>query len=86
MSKEAFLEVALPMSISRREIQLLQERVARLESRIYNLEAHLKAHDSALKPENLLRKVREGEALEKQRKQRQDLFVPPEVLDHPGDR
>ena len=66
------------MALTRREFQLLQERVSRLESKLYALEQRLSVYDNLLKPENLLRRVREGEAEEKRKAERQDLFLPPQ--------
>lgn len=65
------------MEFSRRDFQLIQERVSRLESKLYALEQRLVVLDNVLKPENLLRRVRDGEAEEKRKAEKQDIFLPP---------
>ncbi len=65
------------MEVSRRDFQILQERVGRLESKLYAFEQRLVAFENLLKPENLLRRVRQGEEEEKRRAGREDFFLPP---------
>lgn len=68
------------MALTRREFQLLQERVGRLESKLYALEQRLSVYENVLKPENLLRRVREGEAEEKRKAEKnEDIFLPPDL-------
>lgn len=67
------------MALTRREFQLLQEKVSRLESKLYQIEQRLNMYDNVLKPENLLRRVREGEAEEKRKAEKEDLFLPPDL-------
>lgn len=49
------------MALSRREFQILQERVAKLEMQVRALDNRLKAQEILLKPTNLARRTREGE-------------------------
>ncbi len=66
------------MEVSRRDFQVLQERVGRLEGKIHAIEQRLNALDNLLKPENLVRRVRQGEHEEKRRAEREDFFLPPQ--------
>jgi hypothetical protein len=66
------------MEVSRRDFQVLQERVGRLESKIHAIEQRLATLDNLLKPENLVRRVRQGEQEEKRRVEREDFFLPPQ--------
>ena len=59
------------MEVSRRDFQVLQERVGRLESKIHAIEQRLATLDNLLKPENLVRRVRQGEQEEKRRVERE---------------
>ncbi len=65
------------MEVSRRDFQVLQERVGRLESKLYAFEQRLTAFENLLKPDNLLRRIRQGEEEEKRRAERDDFFLPP---------
>lgn len=67
------------MALTRREFQLLQEKVTRLENKLYALEQRLSVYENILKPENLLRRVREGEAEEKRKAEKDDIFLPPDM-------
>lgn len=62
------------MALSRREFQLLQERVAKLEMQVRALDNRLKAHEALLKPTNLARRVREGEDELKRMVERGEIF------------
>lgn len=66
------------MEVSRRDFQVLQERVGRLESKIHAIEQRLATLGNLLKPENLVRRVRQGEQEEKRRVEREDFFLPPQ--------
>ena len=65
------------MEVSRRDFQVLQERVGRLEGKVHAMEQRLTAFENLLKPENLLRRVRQGEEEERRRAGREDFFLPP---------
>lgn len=62
------------MSLSRREFQLLTDRVGKLESKARALEEQLKAHETRLKPSLLLRALRQEEEEEKKRRQQEELL------------
>jgi len=66
------------MEVSRRDLQVLQERVGHLEGKIHAIEQRLTALDNLLKPENLVRRVRQGEQEDKRRLEREDFFLPPQ--------
>lgn len=66
------------MEVNRRDFQMLQERVGRLESKLYALDQRLAVFENLLKPENLLRRVRQGEDEEKRKAEREDFFLPPQ--------
>lgn len=55
------------MSISKLEIQRLMERIGRLENQVASLNFKMQAFENLLKPENLAKRVRDGEK-EEQRK------------------
>lgn len=55
------------MSLSKMEAQRLLERVAKLESQVGSLTFKLQNMEKAFRPEELLRRVREGEAEEKRK-------------------
>jgi len=57
------------MALSRREFQLLVERVGKLEARMRAIEETIKAHESRLKPSNLLRTIRSQEEEERIKKE-----------------
>lgn len=62
------------MEITRRDWQLLSERVGRIESKLYQLDSRITNIENFLKPENLLRRVRQAEAEEKIRAEKEDIF------------
>lgn len=62
------------MALSRREFQLLQERVAKLEMQVRALDNRLKAQETLLKPTHLARRVREGEEEMKREAERGEIF------------
>ncbi|MHB2020045.1 MAG: hypothetical protein ACYCW6_24160 [Candidatus Xenobia bacterium] len=55
------------MALSRREFQLVVERVARLEAKTRQLEDMLKVLENKVKPENLYRSFKQFEAEEKRK-------------------
>jgi hypothetical protein len=61
------------MSLSKQEAQRLLERVGKLESQVGSLKFKLEAMERALRPEELLRRVREGEAEEKRKAAAQEI-------------
>ncbi|HXE73921.1 MAG TPA: hypothetical protein VNO81_14770 [Candidatus Nitrosotenuis sp.] len=60
------------MALSRREFELLREQVVRLENRLRALEERVKVTENVLKPENILRRVRDGEAEERRKLEEQE--------------
>ncbi len=62
------------MALSRREFQILQERVAKLEMQVRALDNRLKAQEGLLKPSNLARRVREGDDELKRMAERGEMF------------
>jgi hypothetical protein len=64
------------MALSRREFQLLMERVSKLENQFRMLEDKMKVHDSRMKGENLMRILKEAEGEEKARKERDSAIGP----------
>lgn len=61
------------MSLSKQEAQRLLERVGKLESQVASLKFKMEAMERILRPEELLRRVREGEAEEKRKMAAQDI-------------
>lgn len=55
------------MSLSKMEAQRLLERVSKLESQVSSLKFKLENMEKMLRPEDLLRRVREGESEEKRK-------------------
>lgn len=55
------------MSLSKQEAQRLLERVGKLESQVASLKFKLEAFERVLKPEELMRRVKEGIAEEKRK-------------------
>lgn len=51
--------------VTRREYQLLMERVTKIEGRLRAIEETVKAVDNRLKPQNLLRVIKSEEQVEK---------------------
>lgn len=61
------------MSLSKQEAQRLLERVGKLESQVGSLKFKLEAIERVIRPEEILRRVREGEAEEKRKAAAQDI-------------
>ena len=55
------------MSLSKQEAQRLLERVGKLESQVSRLKFKLEAFEKILRPEELMRRVKEGIAEEKRK-------------------
>lgn len=55
------------MSLSKQEAQRLLERVGKLENQVASLKFKLEAMDKILRPEELMRRVKEGIAEEKRK-------------------
>ncbi len=55
------------MSLSKQEAQRLLERVGKLESQVASLKFKLEAFERILRPEELMRRVKEGIAEEKRK-------------------
>ena len=55
------------MSLSKLEVQRMMERIGRLENQVASLNFKLQAMENLLKPENLAKRVRDGEAEEKRK-------------------
>lgn len=55
------------MSLSKMEAQRLMERVSKLESQVASLTFKLQHMEKQMKPDEILRRVREGEADEKRK-------------------
>jgi len=55
------------MSLSKQEAQRLMERVSKLESQVASLKFKLEAFERILRPEELMRRVKEGIAEEKRK-------------------
>ncbi len=53
------------MALTRREFQLLTERVGKLEAKVRQLEDMLKILDNKIKPENITRSIKNWEDMEK---------------------
>lgn len=62
------------MALSRREYELLRDRVSKLESQVRGLEEKTKVLESRIKGEALLRNLREAEDQEKQKKEKDRLI------------
>lgn len=61
------------MSLSRREFDMVRDRVSRLESQVRALEEKLKIMETRYKGENLLRLIHEAEENEKAKKERPNI-------------
>jgi hypothetical protein len=59
------------MSLSKMEVQRIMERLGRLENQVASLNFKLQAMENLLKPENLAKRVREGEEAEKRKAETQ---------------
>jgi len=55
------------MSLSKQEAQRLLERVGKLENQVASLKFKLEAFEKILRPEELMRRVKEGIAEEKRK-------------------
>ncbi|MBM3464226.1 MAG: hypothetical protein FJX76_19190 [Armatimonadetes bacterium] len=62
------------MALSRREFQLLQDRVSKLESQVRSLETKFQVFEKNYKGDNLLRLLKEAEEQEKARKDRESIL------------
>ena len=61
------------MSLSKQEAQRLLERVGKLESQVGSLKFKLENMERGLRPEELVRRVREGAAEEKRKAAAQEI-------------
>jgi hypothetical protein len=68
------------MSLSKMEAQRLMERVAKLESQVGSLTFKLQNMEKAFRPEEILRRVREGEADEKRKGEQKDMLAAQQLL------
>ena len=68
------------MSLSKTEAQRLLERVGKLESQVGSLMFKLQNMEKAMRPEEILRRVREGEAEEKRKGEQKDLLAAQQLL------
>jgi hypothetical protein len=71
------------MALSRREFQLLMERVGKLETRARTLEEQIKVLDNRTKPAAIMRALRQEEEEEKKRRQQEDLMKGMESQERP---
>lgn len=62
------------MEITRRDWDQLLMRVGRVESKVAQLDSRLKAIETMLKPENLLRRIKNAEEEEKAKAEKEDIF------------
>ena len=62
------------MEITRRDWDQLLMRVGRVESKAAQLDSRLKAIETMLKPENLLRRIKNAEEEEKAKAEKEDIF------------
>jgi len=56
------------------------ERVGKLESQVASLNFKIQAMEKIVRPEEILRRVREGEAEEKRKAENKDLLAAAELL------
>lgn len=59
------------MTISKRDVDVLRDRVSKLENLVRALEDKVKIAENRVKGDNLLRAIREAEEHEKLRKERE---------------
>ena len=73
------------MSLSKQEAQRLMERVGKLESQVASMKFKLDNFERALKPEELMRRVKEGIAEEKRKAEAQkvDMTAAVELMGRP---
>lgn len=62
------------MEITRRDWDQLLMRVGRVESKAAQLDSRLKAIENMLKPENLLRRIKNAEEEERAKAEKEDIF------------
>jgi hypothetical protein len=74
------------MSLSKQEAQRLLERVGKLENQVASLKFKLEAMEKILRPEELMRRVKEGIAEEKRKAEaaKIDLAAAAELIRKPG--
>ncbi len=72
------------MSLNKQEAQRLIERVGKLESQVASLNFKIQQFERILKPEEILRRVREGEAEEKRKAESKDMLSAAELLQRPN--
>lgn len=70
------------MSLSKQEAQRLMERVGKLENQVASLKFKLEAFERILRPEELMRRVKEGIAEEKRKAEaaKVDMTVAAELM------
>lgn len=49
------------MELTRRDWQLVLDRLGKLESKVYQLEAQMRTMENSMKPENLVRRLKQAE-------------------------
>jgi hypothetical protein len=62
------------MALSRREFQLVLDRVSKLEMQVRGLEEKCKVLDNRMKGDNLIRTIKETEDEEKRKKERESML------------
>lgn len=72
------------MSLNKQEAQRLMERVGKLESQVASLNFKIQQFERLFKPEEILRRVREGEAEEKRKAESKDMLAAAELLHKPN--
>jgi cell division septum initiation protein DivIVA len=72
------------MSLNKQEAQRLIERVGKLESQVASLNFKIQQFERIVKPEEILRRVREGEAEEKRKAESKDMLSAAELLQRPN--
>ncbi len=68
------------MSLSKQEAQRLLERVSKLESQVASLQFKLQNFEKILRPEELMRRVKEGIAEEKRKAEVKAMLSGTELL------
>ena len=68
------------MSLSKNDFQRLMERVSKLESQVASLNFKMQTMEKNVRPEEVLRRVREGEAEEKRKAESRDMLAAAELL------
>ena len=72
------------MTLNKQEAQRLMERVGKLESQVASLNFKIQQIERFLKPEEILRRVREGESEEKRKAEGVDMLAAAELLHKPN--